>query len=243
MEEKNSPSILKAANIKEIGDVKLYGASLHDLFKDNIEHGFVSPLTFTSPNGNRVIYDGRADINSLKRSRIYFNGKNNLIHITSLNSVFRLDIACIGNSSASIKSPNTVRGATIVASHGANIDIGADCMISRDVVFYASGAHGLYNTKDGAPRGNPNITISEHVWIGQGARILGGARVGSGSVIGSYSILAGRIPNNCAAAGNPCRVTSKDIFWSPETISENYFDYLKNKGKPLPDYIKMTNQN
>lgn len=239
--EKPLPRLVKM-RLPEFKDVTLYGSNLYDLFESCIRDDGVSPLEFKSPNGNRVVYDGGKDLNSMKSTTVYFGGRNNTIHLNSLDKVHRLGIACIGGSSVTMEMPITVRGATIMASAGANISIKSKCMISRDVIFYASGAHGLYNLKDGMRRGNPNIAIGEHVWIGQGARVLAGAKVGPGSVIGSYSVLAGKIPNNCAAAGNPCRVTSRDIFWSAETISGNYYEYLEKKGKTIENYIKNTDE-
>ena len=69
--------------------------------------------------------------------------------------------------------------------------------------------------------------IGEHVWVGKGTRILAGARIGDGSVIGAYSVLAGKIPNNCVAAGNPCTVVKRDIFWS------------KHRRRPLENYTSL----
>lgn len=117
-------------------------------------------------------------------------------------------------------------------------------MIARDVLIYSSRAHGLYSVKDGVRRSKDGVDIGDRVWLGQGSRILAGARVGAGSVIGSYSVLAGTISNNCAAAGNPCRVTTRDIFWTGKTLqsTESYFDALKREGKPIPTFIRYTDQ-
>lgn len=176
----------------------------------------------------------------MKRTRVYFSGNNNIIQLGRLAGIARLDVACIDGATILMGGTDIVRGATIMASHRATISIGSGCMLSRDIMIYSSGAHGLYNSTDGQRRGTSSIDIKDRVWLGQGARILAGARVGPGSVIGSYSVLAGKIPNNCAAAGNPCRVTSRNIFWTKEAIEGNYFLHLEKAGKLIPAFAQMT---
>lgn len=50
------------------------------------------------------------------------------------------------------------------------------------------------------------ITIGDNCWIAGNVTILAGAVIGSGSVIGAGSVVAGKIPDNSLAYGNPCRV-------------------------------------
>lgn len=50
------------------------------------------------------------------------------------------------------------------------------------------------------------VAIGDGCWIGGGAIILPGVRIGDGSVIGAGSVVTKDVPENCVAAGNPCRV-------------------------------------
>jgi acetyltransferase-like isoleucine patch superfamily enzyme len=50
------------------------------------------------------------------------------------------------------------------------------------------------------------VVIEDDVFIGARTIVLKGSRIGSGSVIGAGSVVAGDIPKNSIAAGNPCRV-------------------------------------
>ena len=67
----------------------------------------------------------------------------------------------------------------------------------------------IYKTEDGRMTdreyGAP-ITIGDNCWIAGNVTILAGAVIGSGCVIGAGSVVAGRIPDNSLAYGNPCRV-------------------------------------
>lgn len=50
------------------------------------------------------------------------------------------------------------------------------------------------------------IEIGENVFIGCNCLILKGAKIGSNTTIGAGSVVAGSIPENCVAAGNPAKV-------------------------------------
>lgn len=56
--------------------------------------------------------------------------------------------------------------------------------------------------------GSP-VTIGDNCWIAGNVTILAGANIGSGCVIGAGSVVAGEIPPNSLAYGNPCRVIRK----------------------------------
>lgn len=230
-------SPFKKSSLAHFEDVSLYSATLHDLVNS---YGRDGQLDFTTSAGNRIICDDTAHAGAMKRTRVFFGGSRNTIHLGRLTGLSRLDIACVDGSEVTIGRTEIARGVTIMASQGARIRVGNGCMLSRDIIIYASRAHALYNSADGRRREQSGIEIGDKVWLGQGVKVLGGARVGNGSVIGSYSVLAGKIPNNCAAAGNPCRVTTKDIFWTTRSVGDNYFRHLEKSGEPIPPFVKMT---
>lgn len=66
-----------------------------------------------------------------------------------------------------------------------------------------------YKTEDGRitdkEYGAP-ITIGDNCWIAGNVTILAGAVIGSGCVIGAGSVVAGKIPDNSLAYGNPAKV-------------------------------------
>ncbi len=53
------------------------------------------------------------------------------------------------------------------------------------------------------------VIIEDNVWIGGGAIILPGVTIGKNAVIGAGSVVNKSIPENCVAAGNPCKVIKK----------------------------------
>lgn len=50
------------------------------------------------------------------------------------------------------------------------------------------------------------VVIRDNAWIGGGCIILPGVTVGENSVVGAGSVVTRDVPDNCVAAGNPCRV-------------------------------------
>ena len=89
---------------------------------------------------------------------------------------------------------------TVVVCHE-RVEIGADCLISWDVVIMDTNEHHV----PGSRRGQP-IRIGDGVWIGCRAIVLPGVTIGSGSVIGAGSIVTHDIPENSVAVGQPARV-------------------------------------
>lgn len=67
------------------------------------------------------------------------------------------------------------------------------------------------------------ITVGDNVWIGGGVQVLPGVTIGSNVVIGAGSVVNKDIPDNCVAAGNPCRVLRPIT----EADGENLFTWEK----------------
>ncbi|MDE7330015.1 MAG: sugar O-acetyltransferase, partial [Clostridia bacterium] len=86
------------------------------------------------------------------------------------------------------------------------------CYEDRNV--YDSGKGYLTDREYGAP-----VTIGDNCWLAGNVTVLAGAKIGSGCVIGAGSVVAGEIPPDTLAYGNPCRPVRK--------ITEA--DRLKNK--------------
>lgn len=100
------------------------------------------------------------------------------------------------------------------------IIIGSQVLIASNVQIYTA-AHPVELEKRLTPDWNAEsgeyfcrtyalpVTIGDGCWIGGGAIILPGVTIGKGTVIGAGSVVTKDIPENCVAAGNPCRVLRK----------------------------------
>ena len=50
------------------------------------------------------------------------------------------------------------------------------------------------------------VDIAQNAWIGGGAQLMPGVTIGANTTIAAGSVVTESIPDNCLAAGNPCRV-------------------------------------
>lgn len=100
------------------------------------------------------------------------------------------------------------------------ITIGDNVLIASNVQLYTA-THPVELRERLTPNWNPDsgeyfcrtyalpIAIGDGCWIGGGVIILPGVTIGNGVVIGAGSVVTKDIPDNCVAAGNPCRVIRK----------------------------------
>ena len=82
--------------------------------------------------------------------------------------------------------------------------IGDDCMLASRVYVTDSDWHDIYN-RTMAGEGEP-VRIENNVWIGDSAIVCKGVRIGENSIVGAGAVVAGDIPPNVVAAGNPARI-------------------------------------
>lgn len=83
---------------------------------------------------------------------------------------------------------------------GDNVFIGPDCG------FYTAHHPIGYKLRNQLYEWAFPIRVGDNVWFGGGCRVLPGITIGSNVVIGAGSVVTHDIPDNCVAAGNPCRI-------------------------------------
>lgn len=88
------------------------------------------------------------------------------------------------------------------------ISIGNDVQITRGVTILTHGydwsvLKGVYGEVLGSSGG---VFIGNNVFIGMYTTILKGVHIGNNVIIGANSLVNKDIPDNCVAAGNPCKV-------------------------------------
>ena len=99
------------------------------------------------------------------------------------------------------------------------VTIGNNVFIGADSIIMDTDAHNLDYltrrdrhinekglTKDVLTAKSSPIVIGDDVLIGTRCIILKGVRIGNRSIIGSGSIVTNSIPDDCIAAGNPCKI-------------------------------------
>lgn len=113
-----------------------------------------------------------------------------------------------------------------------SITIGNNVLIGGDSIILDTDAHCLnYNIRklrtspiteerlqDGQTAKSVPIEIGNDVLIGTRCIILKGVKIGARSIIGSGSVVTKSIPEDCIAAGNPCKVLKQNINKQNENI-------------------------
>ena len=97
----------------------------------------------------------------------------------------------------------------LVILDGAKVTFGNNVFIAPQCGFYTAGHPLDFETRNTGLEYAYPITVGDNVWIGGMVTVNAGVTIGSGSVIGAGSVVIRDVPENCVAAGNPCRVIRK----------------------------------
>ena len=218
----------KLINLLKHNQILLFTVSwIYNLF--NLSHRILH-------GGNKFIYKG----SFLKKNEFKIYGSGNLIIIhaeTRLQNCLlfikgsncRIEIGkhCIlANTqfwieddlgSISIGSNNTFEGAHIAATEGKSIFIGNDCMLSSNIQIRNGDSHSILDINKNQRINNAKDTIIEnHVWIGEGVKVLKGALIKSNSIVGTGSIVTNVVESNSIYAGVPAKKIKGNITWIRE---------------------------
>ena len=98
--------------------------------------------------------------------------------------------------------PGATIGEKVFIDHGAGVVIGETTEIGDNVTIY----QGVTLGGTGKETGKRHPTIGNNVMIASGAKVLGPVVIGDFVKIGAGSVVAGDIPDNVVAFGNPCKV-------------------------------------
>lgn len=161
---------------------------------------------------NSVVYIGLLPFDA----EIVLSGASNLLAVGTLRYGDKVLFNLTGNATIVVGDDTSIARASFVG-RDSTLRIGRDCMLSIDIRAFTSQIHSLVSL-DGASAEliwkPAQAEIGDHVWIGEGCKLVGNCVIGSGSVLGAYSVLGGSLPSNCAAAGNPARVIRENVTWS-----------------------------
>lgn len=110
----------------------------------------------------------------------------------------------IGGRDIETMSGITARSVVMVRN---SVVIGKDVLIAWDTLITDSDWH----TIGGSPL-SEDVNIGDHVWIGNGSKILKGTHVGTNSIVAAGAVVArGCYPERCLLAGVPAKVVRTSI--------------------------------
>lgn len=168
-------------------------------------------------NSNQVLVNDGA---VLKKAKLFIQGNNNRIVINS-NAYLEGTVVHIEDNNCLIEiGERTFIGPSHLActEDGRSIVIGNNCMLSSNINVRTGDSHSIVDM-DGK-RVNPaqSVSIGDHCWIGEGAKIMKGVTLQKDTIVASGAIVTKSFASNCILAGNPAKVIKENVNWDENRI-------------------------
>jgi acetyltransferase-like isoleucine patch superfamily enzyme len=187
--------------------------------KNQVTYRGVAPVGFginhllfnENSYGNEVTFGSNVVLRSAK---IVFKARNSKL-IIGEDVKLTGHILFIGEDrTVTIGDRTTIQGANILC-RGADVTIGCDCMLSREVEIRSTDVHKIYDNTTNEWLNRPaSTTIGSNVWIAARAFISKGAKVPDGSIVGAASFVNRAFEEpNVIIAGTPAKVVKTNVRW------------------------------
>lgn len=98
--------------------------------------------------------------------------------------------------------PGATIGKGLFIDHGTGVVIGETAIIGNNVTLF----HGVTLGGTGKEKGKRHPTISNNVFIGSGAKILGNIIIGDNVKIGANAVILKNVPSNVTIVGVPGKI-------------------------------------
>lgn len=153
-------------------------------------------------------------------SQIQFFGENNTVKIEHDCVLKNVDIWISDGGIIEVGHNTHFSGKTHIACiEGKKVHIGERCLFSDTITFRTGDSHSILDSDGKRINKAKDITIGDHVWIGQQVIVLKGATVGSDSIVGTGSLLTGKTyDSNSIIAGAPAKIVKQHVSWDPRTL-------------------------
>lgn len=197
--------------------------------------------TIVKGKNNKIIVD--LDRTAFRGTHILeFTGDNNELNL-AYDSVFRqCSFKFTGSNSNIVFAPSCwiSIGAHVCGNHcqisvgqkttmervlavcqedGTRITIGEDCMFSSDVFLRTSDSHSIIDLSSQKRINRPqDVTINNHVWVGQSAKINKGVTLNDDAIIANAAVVTTDVPSHTVFGGNPARQIKDGVTWSRELL-------------------------
>lgn len=164
-------------------------------------------------NSNQIIFGERC---TLRKCSIYISGSNNIIQFGDKVAMMAGEIHIEDdNNTVMIGSNTSFLGKTHLACiEGTNITIGKDCLFSSEVVLRTGDSHAITDLNGQRINPSKDITLDDHVWVGNRCILTKGATVAAHSVVATGAVLTSAVDEpHVIIGGVPAKVIKKDVSW------------------------------
>ena len=156
----------------------------------------------------------------LKRANIFVQGNNNTV-VVGANAFLEGASLHIEDNNCTIEiGEETFIGPSHLActEDGSKLIIGNGCMISSHVQIRTGDSHSILDGEGNRINSAADVNIGNHVWLGEGCKILKGVSIAADSVVATGAIVTKPMPGNCLIAGCPGKVVKDNINWNSKRI-------------------------
>lgn len=153
-------------------------------------------------------------------SQIQFFGENNTVKFEHDCVMKNVDIWISDGGIIEVGHNTHFSGKTHMACiEGKKVHIGERCLFSDTITFRTGDSHSILDSDGKRINKAKDITIGDHVWIGQQVIVLKGSTVGADSIVGTGSLLTGKTyDSNSIIAGIPAKIVKQHVSWDPRTL-------------------------
>lgn len=151
---------------------------------------------------------------------VFFFGRKGFLsfggNLPNKNSL-RLTVRIFGDSNQVLWGKgSTSAGITIVcAGSRKRVQVGEDCMTANGSYIRNSDMHGVFCVKSlELIEDSMDVTIGNHVWLGQDCLVLKGVQIHTGSIVGAKSLVTKLVEPTTLVGGVPAKVIRRDVSWS-----------------------------
>ena len=105
----------------------------------------------------------------------------------------------------------------ISAIEGTEVYIGKDSLLSANIMIRTGDSHVIFdNTTGERVNDSANISIHDHVWLGNGCKVLKGSQIPADCVIAAGAIVTHNCPDetNVVLGGIPAKILRRGIGWN-----------------------------
>ncbi len=162
---------------------------------------------------NQIVLGSRC---TLRRCSIYISGNHNTIRFGDKVAMISGEIHVEDNgNTVSIGSHSSFLGKTHLACiEGTKITIGERCLFSSDVALRTGDSHSILDQSGKRINPSEDITLADHVWVGNRAILTKGAHIANDSIVATGAILTSAIEESGVVIGGvPAKVIKQGINW------------------------------
>ena len=197
----------------------------------------MNKFSYIDENNNEIYISE----NTCGNIKVYYHKAcNSIVNLKDIRVHNKLQIKIYGNSGKiTIGDKTTIEECVIEVTTGGFIDIGEECLISRDVNFLQKEGHHIFDIISGRRINDiKGIIIGNHVWIERNVNLYAGASIADNSIVRAradvYDIYE---ENNVMIGGNPSRILHTNIIWARDDQILDYDNYRQCQDNAIMKYI------